>query len=48
MHDNKIRDNLDVGTASNLGSQDQVLLDKYGAPKTDLTDKEDRMFRYSW
>lgn len=25
-----------------------ILLDEMGAPKTDLTDKEDREFRYSW
>ena len=25
-----------------------VILDKNGAPKTDLTDQEDRTFRYSY
>ena len=30
------------------GQPHEVVLDKFGAPQTDLTDKEDRDFRYSW
>lgn len=50
MRDNAARDKP---SAANEGqedpvSQDQVVLDKYGSPRTDLTDKEDTKFRYSF
>lgn len=46
MKDNKQRDarETEVGGVANL----EVVLDKTGQPKNDLTDKEDSMFRYSW
>ncbi|VUC32362.1 unnamed protein product [Clonostachys rosea] len=49
MRENAARDKAAAGsTASgNSGTDTMVVLDKYGAPKTDLTDKEDRRFRYS-
>ena len=37
----------DVGAGGKSGHV-EVFLDKYGAPKSDLTDKDDRDFRYSW
>lgn len=46
-HDNATRD-AEQQTGSLEGSRTgEVLLDETGAPKTDLTDKEDREFRYS-
>lgn len=46
MKDNNERDikEMEVGGVGNL----EVVLDKTGQPKNDLTDKEDSMFRYSW
>lgn len=45
--DNKKRDaNIGVGPVDPL--QGEVMLDENGAPITDLTDKEDKHFRYSW
>lgn len=44
--DNKKRD--DQAALNGHNSRADVVLDKNGAPKWDLTDKEDRMFRYSW
>ncbi|KAK7417227.1 hypothetical protein QQZ08_011706 [Neonectria magnoliae] len=46
MRDNKQRDEQ---ASSGLGNAArEVVLDKHGAPKSDLTDKKDREFRYSW
>lgn len=49
------RDNADRDARGNFESSaagfptgDEVCLDETGAPTTDLTDKEDREFRYSW
>jgi hypothetical protein len=47
MRDNAARDESGGGTNTETQEQ-QVVLDKYGAPLTDLTDKEDVRFRYSW
>jgi hypothetical protein len=50
IRDNAARDK-EVGEAQGeYGTQStgEVLLDKYGAPESDITDKEDRQFRYSW
>ena len=52
MRDNSTRDNKRALQQSEgqegASTHEQVVLDKYGAPRTDLTDKEDAMFRYSW
>jgi hypothetical protein len=37
----------DGETSGAAGVESTVVLDKYGAPKTELTDKEDLSFRYS-
>ncbi|KAG9250219.1 major facilitator superfamily transporter [Emericellopsis atlantica] len=46
--DNKRRDARDVQDGFDGAVDGQVVLDKTGQPKSDLTDKEDRMCRYSW
>lgn len=51
MRDNAARDkrggdNTDSGTSA-MGTEG-ILLDKNGTPETDLTDKEDPRFRYSY
>lgn len=50
MRDNSARDQRAGGSERQEGgsTHEQVVLDKNGAPRTDLTDKEDAMFRYSW
>lgn len=54
IRDNAARDRQQCnsdGDADGVGSTtivDGVLLDKNGTPETDLTDKEDRRFRYSY
>ncbi|KAI4603818.1 hypothetical protein KJ359_003638 [Pestalotiopsis sp. 9143b] len=50
MRDNSARDKRAGGSEAHEGASmhEQVVLDKNGAPRTDLTDKEDAMFRYSW
>jgi len=50
MHDNAARDkqverSSDAVTSTTV---EGVLLDKNGTPETDLTDKEDSKFRYSY
>ncbi|KAF7556800.1 hypothetical protein G7Z17_g1125 [Cylindrodendrum hubeiense] len=46
MRDNKQRDEQAIVGPGSV--EMEVVLDKHGAPKSDLTDKEDREFRYSW
>lgn len=46
--DNARRDAAGERDGSRGVSAGEVLLDENGAPKTDLTDKEDRQFRYSY
>lgn len=50
MRDNAARDQQASAPEvdENTPTHDQVVLDKYGAPRTDLTDKEDVKFRYSY
>jgi hypothetical protein len=50
MRDNAARDKMAAEhSGEEAGArQGEVVLDKYGAPQTDLTDKEDSRFRYSW
>ncbi|KAI1080453.1 major facilitator superfamily transporter [Whalleya microplaca] len=50
MKDNAARDVLANERQGEDGASahGEVLLDEYGAPKSDLTDKEDVKFRYSW
>ena len=45
--DNKQRDEQAANFQS-LGTEDHVDLDENGLPQTDLTDKQDRHFRYVW
>jgi hypothetical protein len=47
LRDNAQRDAAAQDNGSREGNHEEVMLDEYGAPKTDLTDKEDRHFRYS-
>lgn len=47
MWDNKKRDEQAANIQS-LGVEDHVELDENGLPQTDLTDKQDRQFRYVW
>jgi len=47
MRDNKQRDADANATADDI-TRFEVALDENGLPKADLTDKEDRQFRYSW
>ncbi|KAJ5832767.1 hypothetical protein N7474_001078 [Penicillium riverlandense] len=47
MHDNQKRD-VDANAISVDTTRREVALDENGLPKADLTDKEDRQFRYSW
>jgi hypothetical protein len=46
LRDNAVRDKLGVG--ERVLAADGVVLDKNGTPETDLTDKEDPRFRYSY
>lgn len=49
-HDNAARDKhfeRDVEADTTMSNMEGVVLDKNGAPETDLTDKEDMRFRYS-
>ncbi|KPM43651.1 hypothetical protein AK830_g2867 [Neonectria ditissima] len=46
MRDNRKRD--EEASSGRGDTAREVVLDKHGAPKSDLTDKEDREFRYSW
>lgn len=51
MRDNAVRDKHAEGDEDPSRSTmiaEGVLLDKNGTPETDLTDKEDRRFRYSY
>lgn len=50
MRDNASRDQRAAAGEGHDGmaAHGQVVLDKNGTPRTDLTDKEDSKFRYSW
>ena len=51
MRDNAARDKAgepSPGENMSVRVAEGVLLDKNGTPETDLTDKEDRRFRYSY
>jgi hypothetical protein len=51
MRDNATRDKLAGGSAGmyeGSSATEGVVLDKNGTPETDLTDKEDPRFRYSY
>ncbi|KAH6660956.1 major facilitator superfamily transporter [Truncatella angustata] len=50
IRDNAARDKCAAAHqhVDGVATHTQVVLDKYGAPRTDLTDKEDARFRYSW
>lgn len=51
MRDNAVRDKHaeeDEDPSRSTIIAEGVLLDKNGTPETDLTDKEDRRFRYSY
>jgi hypothetical protein len=50
MRDNVSREKVANEAAGEDGiiAHGEVILDRYGAPKTDLTDREDSRFRYSW
>jgi hypothetical protein len=51
MQDNAARDKV-AGSSPGMGegvlATEGVVLDKNGTPETDLTDKEDPRFRYSY
>jgi hypothetical protein len=48
MADNAARDKKQQSGDDSSDVQGEVLLDEFGAPRTDVTDKEDKHFRYSW
>lgn len=48
MRDNAARDRVASQAGVAEGPLEGILLDKNGTPESDLTDKEDRRFRYSY